>query len=371
MKKKLVAIILVLALSLGLTACAGGSTTPEKVELPQYKVGVILYNLSNDWALNIMKSIEYLGSNLNVTFDYAVGGTDPEQTITAAQNFGAAGIDGIINLHPGMIMPTLIEICEQYEMYIVTSNDPANAHPEYGTFSKSKFFAGEVWEDDFAMAYTIAEDMIKTHGAKTFALTGFPFGLADQMDKRLNGAKKAIEDNGATLLAEGLSFDKASAAANIVSQYPDIDAIFSSVESISTVYQSLVNAGLGDKVLLNCYDPGEGALEAMEEGVVNYAVEGTLADSMIAFVLLYNAMSGNRMTDADGNAASIEMEYVLAKSHEDFVNIQKYITGDSAPFTIDELKPFIKVLNKDAKLEGLTEFAQGFSLESVMARHGG
>ena len=34
---------------------------------------------------------------------------------------------------------------------------------------------------------------------------------------------------------------------------------------------------------------------------------------MIAFVLLYNAMSGNRMTDADGNAASIEMEYVLAK----------------------------------------------------------
>ena len=76
MKKKLVAIILVLALSLGLTACAGGSTTPEKVELPQYKVGVILYNLSNDWALNIMKSIEYLGSNLNVTFDYAVGGTD-------------------------------------------------------------------------------------------------------------------------------------------------------------------------------------------------------------------------------------------------------------------------------------------------------
>ena len=57
MKKKLVAIILVLALSLGLTACAGGSTTPEKVELPQYKVWVILYNLSNDWALNIISPL--------------------------------------------------------------------------------------------------------------------------------------------------------------------------------------------------------------------------------------------------------------------------------------------------------------------------
>lgn len=366
--KKIIALLLALVVTMSLVGC-GKTDSGANSDLPNYKVGVIMYDLSNEWAVNIMEAIEYLGEELNIEFDYALGGPDPEATKTAVQNFGSSGCNGVLNLHPGTIMSTLVETCEEYEMFIVTSNDPASGDANYAEFSKSEFFAGEVWEDDYQMAYDIAEDMIVNGGAKTFALHGFPEGLATQMDKRLQGARAAIADNGATIVTEGLSFDKAGAAENIVSQFPDVDAIFSSVETISTVYQPLVNADLAGKILLNCYDPADGALEAFQDGTISYAVEGTCADSMIALILLYNAMSGNRMVDADGNVASIQMNYVLAKNVEEFENIQTYITGEDKPFHYDEVSDFITALNPDASLADLTAFAKAFSLEDVMARH--
>jgi ABC-type sugar transport system substrate-binding protein len=268
-------------------------------------------------------------------------------------------------------MTSLVEICEEYGMFIVTSNDPAHGDENYETFSQSEYFVGEIWESDYQTAYDIVEDMIQNQGAETFALHGFPEGLSTQMDQRLAGARAAIADNGATILTEGLNFDKAGAAENIVSQFPDVDAIFSSVETISTVYQPLVNAGLSGENLLNCYDPADGALEAFEDGTLSYVVEGTtLADCMIATILLYNAMSGNKMVDAEGKAPSIEMNYIVADSLEEFENIQKYVTGDDMPFYFDELSKYVTVLDETASLDKLSAFAGAFSLEDVMERHG-
>lgn len=396
--KKLVAMLLAAVLCFGLAACGnnaaqpnGGSPSAQNPgapsaqdpssgneppvanvpdDLPPYKVGVVLYDLSCQWALNIMGCLEYLGDQLNVTFEYAVGGTDPEMTVTAVQNFGAAGCDGVLTLHPGAVMTTLVEICEQNEMFIVSSNDPANASADYPTFSKSPYFVGEVWEDDYLVAYDIVKDMIDK-GAKTFALAGFPAGLAAQMDRRLEGARAAIADGGGTIVTEGLSFNKAEAAQNIIAQYPDIDAYFSSVETLSTVYQPIVNEGLVGDILVNTFDPAEGLLEAMEDNVIHYAVDGAHADSMIAFILLYNAMSGHPMKQADGSAPSIQMSYVVSHGADEYAQTMKYINNmDNTPYHFDELAPYIAAISPDASYDALASFAGQFSLEDVIARHG-
>lgn len=377
--KRLLALVLSLAMLFSLAACTGGkegdaddAVSPASdieipSDLPEYKVGVILYDLSNQWAKNIMNAIETVGKDLNITFEYAVGGTDPEETIAAIQNFGSAGYDGILTLHPGSIMATCIEICEEYGMYIVSSNDPANGSSDYAEFSANQYFAGEVWENDYTTAYEIVSDMIEK-GASTFALHGFPAGLAVQMDTRLEGARAAIADGNAEIVTEGLSFNKAEAAENIISQFPDVDAIFSSVETVSTVYQPVVNAGRSD-ILLNCYDPADDIIDAMDDGTVDYAVEGTSADSAIALVLLYNAMSGNKMTNSDGTAASIEMSYIIMTSADEYKQFSEYcITG--APYSAPELANYITAINENASLADLTTFAQAFSLADVVARHG-
>lgn len=361
--KKLVALILAAVMCLGVFSTVSFAEEAKD----SYKVGVILYDTECQWAKDIMGCLEAIGAPLGVTFESAIGGTDPEVTIADVQNFGAAGYDGIVNLHPGTIMPKLVEICEQYGMYIVTSNDPANASAEYANFSASPYFAGEVWEDEKEIAGEIIQSMVD-RGATEFGLHGFPYGLSAQMDARLDGARAKLAELGIAEenIHEGLSFDKAGAADELLSSYPGIQAIFSSVETVSTVYQPLINSGRSGEVLLNCYDPNDDALYAFEDETLSYATTGTCADSMIAFVLLYNAMTGNKMVQEDGSAASINMKYLFCTSAEDFQTAMDYCSAANPAYTFDELAPFI---GADASYADLKAFAENFSLEDVTARH--
>ena len=264
-------------------------------------------------------------------------------------------------------MPERVDICEQYGMYIATSNDPISTRENtgYDEIKDNPYFAGEVWEDETVTASAIAQDMVDK-GAKTVALHGFPYGLSSQMDLRLEAAEKVFTDAGVTILP-AQSFDKAGAAKDVIDQHPELDAIFSSVETISTVYQPLTDAGLADKVLLNCYEPGEDALDAIKEGTVNYLVTGTCADSMIAFLLLYNAMTGNRLSQADGSAPSIQMSYLLCKTPEEYEDAVSLCSAANPPYTYEELKQFI---GPEATFDALKEYAQKFSLEDLKARAG-
>ena len=362
--KKFIALICAVVLCTGLF-----STFAFAAEEPQetFKVGVILYDTECQWAKDIMGCLTAIGEPLGVTFETAIGGTDPEQTIQDAQNFGAAGYDGIVNLHPGTIMSKLVEICEEYGMYIVTSNDPSSASEDYEEFSKSEYFAGEVWEDEKEIAGDIIQDMYDK-GAREFGLHGFPYGLSSQMDARLDGARAKMEELGITEenIHEGLSFDKAGAAEELISSFPNLDAIFSSVETVSTVYQPLINSGKSGEIMLNCYDPNDDALDAFYDGTLSYATTGTCADSMIAFVLLYNAMTGNRMVQEDGSAASINMKYLFCTSAEDYETAMNNCSGENPAYTLEELEQFI---GADASYEELKEFAEAFSLEDIQARH--
>jgi len=373
--KKIIALITVLAMCVGiLAACGGsnggnepagsGSAAPAGQKL---KVGIILYDDQSPWAKDIVASVKVLADALGVEIETAIGGTDPSVTKEDVQNFGAAGYNGILNLHPGTIMPELVNICEQYGMYIATSNDPISTRENtgYDEIKDNPYFAGEVWEDETVTASAIAQDMVDK-GVKSVALHGFPFGLSSQMDVRLEAAQEVFSKAGVTIYP-AQSFDKAGVAEEVIAQHPDIDAIFSSVETVSTVYQPLNNAGLADKVLLNCYEPGEGALEAFKDGTINYLVTGTCADSMISFLLLYNAMTGNRLSQADGSAPSIQMSYILCKTPEEYEDAVALCSADNPPYTFEELQQFI---GPDATFEALKEYAQKFSLEDLKARAG-
>lgn len=209
--KKLIALLTAVAICAGVLAgCGGGGNTPagsgsSAQPSGKLKVGVILYDDSCQWAKDIFGCVSVLADELGVELDTAIGGTDPQATIAAVQDFGAAGYDGILNLHPGTIMPTLMETCEQYGMFMATSNDPASGNENYAEYCDSEYWAGEVWEDETVVATEIVEAMIDA-GAKKFALHGFPIGLATQMDLRLQAAQACIEshaDEGVEIIAEG------------------------------------------------------------------------------------------------------------------------------------------------------------------------
>ena len=362
--KKVVALILAAVLCIGMFSSLAYAGEAKD----SYKVGVILYDTECQWAKDIMGGLRAIGEPLGVTFETGRGGQDPEEEIQTVQNFGAGGYDGIVNLHPGTIMPKMLEICEEYGMFMVTSKDMNHTCEGYEEFSKNPFFVGAVWEDEQVAADLIIEDMV-AKGATEFGLHGFPYGLSAQMDKRLIFAKEKLLELGVSedMIHEGQSFDKAGAAEELLAQYPNLNAIFSSVETVSTVYQPLINSGRSGEVLLNCYDPNDDALAAFYDGTLSYATTGTCADSMIAFVLLYNAMTGNKMAQDDGSVPSINMKYLFCTSPEDMETAINYCSESNPPYTLEELQPFI---GPDASDNDLKAFAEKFSLEDLLERHG-
>ena len=86
-----------------------------------------------------------------------------------------------------------------------------------------------------------------------------------------------------------------------------------------------------------------------------------------AFLLLYNAMTGNRLSQADGSAPSIQMSYILCKTPEEYEDAVALCSADHPPYTYEELQQFI---GPDATFEAVKEFAQKFSLEDLRARAG-
>jgi ABC-type sugar transport system substrate-binding protein len=339
----------------------------QETGLPRYKIGVVLYTLSNQWAKNIMRALDYLGEEFNCEMFY-VEASSPDVYISTFENLCASGVNGILTLHTGTMTQQLMSICEKNKVYLSISTNDVSVDQGFEEFSKSEYFCGYIYENDYEIGYDIAKDML-AKGAKTFALHSLPMGIAAQMDDRFNGAYDAIIEGGGKVLGEGRSFAKGEAAQNLLSQFPDVDAIFSTVAAVESVLQPVAVAGRTGDLLLNTFDATDGTLEALQDNAIQYAVEGFNVDSMFAFVLLYNSLRGTPLKPADGSAPAMKMNYVVAKSAQEYEDVTKYLFGDIPAYTSDELKQYMKVFNPDATFEAAKAELESFTLESAKNRH--
>ena len=361
--KKIVALVLSVFLCIGLFSFPAYA---EEIR-DSYMVGVIIDDPESRQAEDIMGCLRNIGEPLGVTFVTGYGGPDQEQEIQAVQNFGVGGYDGILNLCPGTIMQRLLQICEEYGMFMVTSGYMTHNCEGYEEFSQNPYFAGECWEDEQVIVDTIIKYMI-ANSAKDFGLLGFPSGVSEKNDQRIDFAREKLLDLGISddRIHEAQADSISDAAEELLAQYPDLDAVFSSAETVSSVCPLLADSEKSGEVQLNCYEAGDDAVAAFRDGTLSYAVTGNCADSMIAFILLYNAMNGNKMMQDDGSAPSINMKYLFCTSAEEMENAAAYCSESNPPYTPEELQTFIE---PGASYNSLKEFAEKFSLDDVMERH--
>ncbi|NLV50656.1 MAG: substrate-binding domain-containing protein [Clostridiales bacterium] len=330
--------------------------TQEPVALPSFKLGLIVYTNTGGWFDRIYDGVKVLADATGTTFQMG-GGSTPDEAVAAVENLCAAGVDGIIDLATGGVSERLLQICEQNGVYFVAANNNLTIEPGYDTFKNNPYYVGSVYADDKKVGYDIAKEML-ANGAEKMAIFGLPPGISAAFDNRFTGAYQALEEAGKTAITEARSFVMAEAAQNLLTQFPDVDAIFSAVDSSNYLYQPLISAGYGGKIQISSFDDGSDVSVGFDNGILSHAVEGVNAQAQIAYVLLYNALTDNKMTLDDGSVPDILMPYVLLHSTEEYKAYVELSKG--GVYSLEELSEYIVLSNPDASVDNLIKLAQSF-----------
>lgn len=374
--KKLLSLLLALCLMAALLAGCGGDQTGDdpkdddsptinggssEVELPAYKIGIISHTNSGGCWERILDAAEYVAGELNCEVSAAVG-SSADAILTEAENFIASGVDGLIIMNDGGVTSRLVDLCEEAGVYLVFSDCGLSVIEEddYSTYATSEYYLGHVAHDEYADSYACAQDMI-ANGAKNFVVFGLPPGIAANFDKRAVGAEDAITEAGLEYV-EARSYSMSEIANNLMSQYPETDAIFSFVTTPDSFNVADMAAKYGGKIQISAYMVGDVSYE-FEVGFLTHVSVGSEARMELAFALLYNGLRGERISNADGTPAEILFPHLWITSGEDFETFYAATTGGNHAYDIDEMKQLIKAFNPDVTPEDYQKIADAFSAE--------
>lgn len=339
---------------------AEAATFAEDVDLPAYKIGIICHTNSGGCWDRILDAATYVADNLNCEIGFEIG-SNAESCLSAAETMIGAGYNGLIFLADGGVTSRLIDMCAENGVYLVFSgcNLTVTEEDGYDEFSKNEYYCGNYSHDEYNDAKTGAQNMID-NGAKSFVIFGLPPGISSNFDLRVSGAEDAIK--AANLpFNEVRSFTLSQDSPTIMSQYPDTDAIFSFVttpDSFNVEDFAAENAG---KVQVSGYMVGD----VSHEFDINFLTEvcvGEEAQIEMSFAMLYNALRGNRIADADGRAPVVDFSHLWIESVDDWNTFKANVTGGKHAYDMDQVKSWISVYTgKDVEISELEKVAKQFS----------
>ena len=387
MKKKLALLLAVcFVLSMVLSACgdsnseASNSVNSNPVsssnseenpgntdELPHYDIGILPWSLTDTEIVRLMDYFDnYIGPALNLTFHWVASTTD-ETLITNIETLIQTGCDAIM---PFYVTASVVEVCTQNEVYF--AQFCANISGEtLEAAEASPYWLGNCHEDDTAAGLAMVESLYN-QGARNFAIIGIPAGQQPIGDARFQAFADGVatlqaRDSSVQLLGEYRGLESVDAVENFLNLYPELDGIANACGGggrNEAIVQILETTGAAGRVKY-------GAINAVEEydywygaDALHFMVCGQHPDAVFTLMLVYNALRGTPLSDAPVYM-TMNYLYVVPDNEADYSN---YIMGDTFPYTMDELKQFIKVFNADATADDLAAAVASYSIEEVASR---
>ncbi len=340
---------------------------PAASELDPYKVGVMWYSYSDQLGSSIKKNLEYLGKDFNVEFTF-VEAYLPEDSVAATENLIQNGVDGIMSL---VIYPDMIQQCETAGVYLSQFCNETTDADMLTMIADSKYFVGMVNENDEACGEAMVDDLY-ARGCRNIVWLSIPAGAASNHDSRVRGIETAVAKYPDLKVLANYRGDKmGEALQSFAVTYPDMDGIIATGGSnggTEEFYQIMTSEGLTDRgVVFATIDIGQGTGERLASGDLGWIGGGQFPTSGIAFSLLYNAITGNKILDNPEKA--LYRNFMTLQSEEDYNNYVKFVEGDIPPYTSGEIKALIKAFNPDASIELYNLYNSTYSIEDVVARH--
>lgn len=370
--KKLVAGVCALALTVGATAAL---TACGKNGNDEIKIGVLVSDVSGEEAVAFRNYYtQYIAKEYDVTFTYTEQLTDAASEIAAIEQFAGQNYDAVISLSAND-RASQIEACEEAEMYYAIASGMDD--DIYATYKGYGYFVGQIgpsMETEYAAGLAMGqyyaskiENSVAIYGAfipnpmHVYRMAGLLTGLgatyggatgeaivgAIFADNGVTSTKIALEGKTVSYLA-GFGDSTMTEVGTIIATQPDA---FLSVGMATTFFAALLNDAEIPYTDIDSFTASNGT--NMQNGTLEYLAGKYTSSIGPVFAAVYNAINGNKIEDADGNAISISQGYWVATSYEQF---QLFQTADSAKNPIYDKELLDTVIGEDVTYAAFETF---------------
>jgi len=378
--KKLAGLGLVAAMSLStLAGCgnsgnaAGDTSAKESKKQSDVKIGVLVQDVSGEEALGFRAYYEdYIADQYGVTFTYTDELTDAASEKSAIEKFASQGYQGVISFSSND-RALQIETCESNQIYYAVAAGMLD-DDQYEQYKGNEYFLGQVGPS-METEYQAGVDMGKffaDKGIKTVAMYGAfipnPMhvyrvaGVLSGLGLSYDGSTDEAEVVGKIFADQGVDPSKVSGDIEMVAYlqgYGDtttdeINAAiqaapdaFISVGMATTFFTQQLNAAGIEFSDIDSFTKSNG--EAITSGKLVYLAGKYSSSVGPAFALIMNAINGNIVRDADGNAVSISQNYQVATDEATFDEFYKTDNGDNPIYNKETLD---KIIGDSVSCEG-------------------
>ncbi len=370
--KKTLSVIIVLALMLTVLAGCGGDGEQKGVDTP-IKIGVLVADVSGEEALGFRAYYEnYIAKNYNVTFTYTEQLADAAAEKSAIEKFAAQGYDAILSFSSSD-RATQLDTCAKNKLYYAVASGMLD-DAQYEQYKQNEYFVGQIgpsmvgeYEAGLAMGKYYAGKGVKTVGiygafipnpmhvyraAGLLVGLGLTYGGASDMDAVVGqifgdqGVDVSKIAGNVTVVGylQGFgdtTFDELYA---IVGQTPEA---FLSVGMATTFFADALNGAGIQYADIDSFTSGNAT--NMSEGKLTYLAGKYSSSVGPIFAAVVNAVNGNLIRDAEGNALSLNQSYMVATDSDTFNEIYNGDKGDSPIYSKEVLNT---VIGKDVTYSG-------------------
>lgn len=368
--KKITGMLLTGALTMGLLAgCGSGSESEgnksEGGNQDPVKIGVLVADVSGEEAQGFRAYYEnYIAENYNVEFEYTDALEDASGEKAAIEKFASQGCDAVISFSSSD-RAMQIETCEEYGVYYAIASGVLDEE-QYETYKGYEYFVGQVGpsnEVEFETGKAMGEyyreqgvENVAVYGAfipnpmHVYRVAGVIAGLGDTY----GGSADMNEMVGQIFADQTVDLTKIAGDVNVVAYlqgYGDTttdeinaaiqkspDALLSVGMATTFFTQTLNEAGIpfGD---IDSFTEANG--EAIKNGELTYLAGKYSSSIGPVFALVMNAVEGNVIRDAEGNAASVSQNYFVATDGETFDEYYVQDNGDNPIYDKETLDTII------------------------------
>lgn len=384
--KKLAGLGLVAAMSLStLAGCgnsgnaAGDTSAKESKKQSDVKIGVLVQDVSGEEALGFRAYYEdYIADQYGVTFTYTDELTDAASEKSAIEKFASQGYQGVISFSSND-RALQIETCESNQIYYAVAAGMLD-DDQYEQYKGNEYFLGQVGPS-METEYQAGVDMGKffaDKGIKTVAMYGAfipnPMhvyrvaGVLSGLGLSYDGSTDEAEVVGKIFADQGVDPSKVSGDIEMVAYlqgYGDtttdeINAAiqaapdaFISVGMATTFFTQQLNAAGIEFSDIDSFTKSNGV--AITSGKLVYLAGKYSSSVGPAFALIMNAINGNIVRDADGNAVSISQNYQVATDEATFDEFYKTDNGDNPIYNKETLD---KIIGDSVTCDDITKLVE-------------